>query len=126
MGYLGLSHWELQRTDQPVTVPFVPLGALSRNNGVTVVGRAVLAGVSTTEYRVSVPASAVPGMHIEPYVAYVWLDKKGRIRNMLARWVGTGTKGREAPLTTSVSTTLSDFGAPVRVQAPAGARALRS
>jgi hypothetical protein len=93
---------------------------------VTVVGRAALSGVRTTEYRVSIPGSALPGMYVEPYLIYVWLDKKGRIRNMLAREVETGIKGRAAPLSISVSTTLSDFGAPVHVQAPADARAVSS
>jgi hypothetical protein len=125
VSHLGLSHWEVQGTNQPVTAPMGPLGALLRTEGVAVVGSAELSGVKTTAYRVSVPGSALSGVHEEPYFIYVWLDNKGRIYNMSAKEVQTGTKGPKAPLRTSISTTLADFGAPVDVQVPVGARTMR-
>jgi hypothetical protein len=126
VGYLGLSRWEVQHTDQPVTAFVGLLGAVSGKDPVAVVGRGTVLGTSTTEYRSSIPGSRFSGMHLEPYYLDLWLDHEGRVRRAWSSEVETGIKGRKAPLRFTVSTTFSDFGAPVHVQAPSGAGTPRS
>jgi len=126
VGYLGLSRWDVQHTDQPVTASIVPLGWFSGADRVTVIGRATVSGTGTMEYRVRVPGSTFSRAHLEPFYLYLWLDHEGRIRRASCSEVETGLNGRRGPLQLTISTTLSDFGAPGHVQAPPHAPTPRS
>ena len=117
LGYLGLSRWYVRQAGQPVAAQVLPLGVFSGARKVSVVGPASLSGVDTTEYRVAMPAQNLSGTRLEPSAVEVWLDHEGRVRRSLSNEVET-IKGRSGKLRFSTLTTLSDFGAPVHVEAP--------
>jgi hypothetical protein len=116
------------------TYPFLGITQLAGLKGtdgpVAIVGRALIDGQPTTEYRISLPASTTTGttkpgsagqeaiaIHFAPSVLLAWIDSEGRV----ARTASTVTFKSSAvvqPTTVHTVANLSEFGAPVHIKAP--------
>jgi hypothetical protein len=116
---LGASGWVAQRTPRRLNGLQFPLFAFSSHGEAVTIGRAPVSGVTTTEYEVQMPGGSNLGsVHAAPYALYLWIDGKGRIRRARQTEVETGVGGHKAPLTFTSSVEFTDFGVPVRIQAP--------
>ena len=108
--------------------PFAPAALRDAAGPVTVLGPAVINGVATTGYAVPVAAQvqrtsesgAPTTLHSAAYVGRVWLDAEGRIVRTSGTIRGT-VEPAGSTLTETETTTLSAFGIPVSITAPATA-----
>jgi hypothetical protein len=135
--YLGWSGPPATWTEVPFHAPYaylgvVPTRTLETTTGpVTVGGSQIVDGATATEYSVPVPASVQAiresdarnrpyeaHVHYAPFTLTVWLDGAGRIVRTSGTVVSS-MAGTPGTVHQSTTTTLSAFGEPVHIVAPA-------
>lgn len=123
------------RTSRHQSYPYlgaVQTTALTTTRGpVTVVGAEEVDGQPAIKYLVPIPGSAKTvaltnsknqpyheQFHISPFIVSVWLDRAGRIVRTQATQETTSSQASQVVVEKS-TTTLSDFGEAVQIDAPA-------
>ena len=116
---LNIVGWTAHNVSRKLNELQFPLYAVSPHDKAVAVGHATIFGATTTEYEVKAPGRSFHRQHVAPYSIYLWVDSGGRIRRAEQTEVETGIPGHKGPVTFTSSVEFTDFGLPVKVQAPA-------
>ena len=110
--------WTAHKVSRKLNELQFPLYAFSPHDKAVTVGHTTIFGAKTTEYEVEAPGVTFHRQHVAPYSIYLWLDSRGRIRRAKQTEVETGIPGHKKPVTITNLVQFTDFGLPVKVQAP--------